>query len=248
MFESHVFVIPSWLHFLMFGMCISAKPDIIMFDIVGTSEACNRLAQVKKSAQYLALPVMHHEVSSVENLVQALHQDYCPRLKDASNYSSFFRLALKRVEYFAVVVPKPVAGLPDLDLGELFGCEAVRRLFEEVKDAMNSSKAVDIKKMKPLKLFAWLFNEVENDLIKKWMQTILKRDMGPLRIGDGGDDEDNGASGSVVPYNAAASASGAASSAGPVVARSKCSLKTDAVVNDRMVNMMKFFQPKVKRA
>ncbi len=56
---------------------------------------------IKMSPQYLAAEsTLQNEVDAVENLVANMTNEYAVRMKDITQYSTFYKVALKRAEYF----------------------------------------------------------------------------------------------------------------------------------------------------
>ena len=128
------------------------------------------IAEFKKSALYLALPMLKGEIESIEVVVDNILHEYQPRVKPLVQYSSLHVAALKRCEFFyskqvevttsTVAVPGTLP-FPVVAKTTLRGREGIRSTYDEAKQKVNDGDAVEIDKIKPIKLYPWVFSELE---------------------------------------------------------------------------------------
>ena len=223
-------------------------------------DASKSLAALKASAQYLACsPAVQGELSSVESLICNLLSNYGPRLKSLDQYSKFFRLVLKRVERFYVVKttqpgPSGAKGgkLAFNMVKAIYGEEALRLRFAEIRDVMESDKpsGVALADLMPFKLYTWLLRKDENRMLQGWITTLSSDLCSRSALTDKG----KGAGGSTgmevqtmtAAMLSAGSASSSSGSMGQVPSYSSAASKTEKKQEDSCVNMMKFFVGKTK--
>ena len=216
-------------------------------------KALSGITAARRSPQARALgPDTERELDTIFDIVANLAQDIGPKKKDIDGYSVFFKSVIKRCEAFLrldfVVRTVTTGSLMFPKKEKLVGQGAIRRLYEEISDrwALDEGKGIDIKELKPFKAYIWMLTEAEAEIARGWRRklsaTAIASDasMGCLA------DKQEGDAGAVVMW-----AGKAASSADAAVDTSVANTKKNKIVEDKLgtqrANMLKFFQPPVKK-
>lgn len=209
------------------------------------------LTKYKSGRPILAAgPEVQGELDGVISLVTNLSLAIPPRQDDIGSYTGFFKLALKRCEYFcAKEVPDTGSSTGILKFAApktrtVFGGEALCAMFEETRAMFENPKAppVTLHVIRPFRAFAWLLTPDQSREVQRWIASVC------LRAEAGCAQANNGAA-SFCDVLAVASQTGgsSSSSAGPPGgSKSRAQTKAEAKKNEMHASFAKFFAGKHK--
>ena len=153
-------------------------------------ESMKRLAVLRKSRQYIACVELQGDIVSIEALVCTLAKGYAPKVHTLSNYTTFFKRGLKRVENFFRMEHNVQKAIEDgkgdgpLQTSDRRGISALLGTFKMLEDGAapgaTTPTTITVADLKPLKLFPWVFTKTQHAQLARFIQ-VYQGSKGPLK-------------------------------------------------------------------
>ena len=116
------------------------------------------------------------EIEGIIGLISQLAEAIAPKEKDIERFSEWYKLILKRCEYFHsgdFTIQEP-GKLPFVKM--LRGPEAIRRTFVETSQKiLDNAAQVTLESLRPLRTFSWVLSSAEMTTLRSWVSIVLSR-------------------------------------------------------------------------
>ena len=188
------------------------------------------------------------EITGIVAVVKNVGEYASPKCTDVAKLGAFTKQVLASlVSSFFVHFSVVAAGKTKATKVTVRGVDAVKRIYEDISKRMKAdSTTVAMLDIKPLQRYCWLLTIAQNDMVKTWIQTIAKHEVG-LKLKSCLADKEPVADGAIVVVKKASSSASSSSTAAAIAAVvpspcAKGSKKDGAKVSKATQNLDRFFK------
>ena len=225
--------------------------------------AVDKLNEVRRSELVVFAGADHIKmVQDAITIITGLIEGVSPTDKNIAGYSCFFKLFLKRAEFFCKATKReqsePDKGTLNFPKAvEIRGRDALQVLFEKFKDSVDGGAAPVLENLKPFKTYRWMLSDVQRVQYLEWVQQSSAVQgakaaiCGPSTANPGEGASSSASSTAIVAATPAVLSSRCAADEleGTKPAASTAYEKKKAAASDeKKAEMMQWFLPRAKRA
>lgn len=162
---------------MIFNSLPNEGADMTINESVAKLDAARRSDLVVASSSEL-----QNEVEGIRSIVLGLQEGSGPTQRQLGIYSGFFKMCLKRMEYFvSVSVPRKDActiGKVKFDSAmKSYGLPALTTIMNKLKDQIAQGEPNGLKDFQSFRTFGWVMSDEVRDITSAWIRTALQSDM-----------------------------------------------------------------------